>query len=116
MDARENLLRVVRFERPDYIPMTFHINDACWHHYPSEALQDLREGHSFLFPDFERKPDPYEPEYPDYARAGESYVDPWGCVWETPDSGIMGCVVKHPLESWDGLADYQPPDPNVTTH
>jgi uroporphyrinogen-III decarboxylase len=37
-------------------------------------------------------------------------------VWETPESGIMGCVVKHPLESWDALKDYEPPDPNVTTH
>jgi uroporphyrinogen decarboxylase len=116
MDARENLLRVVRFERPDYIPMTFHINDACWHHYPSEALQDLMESHPFLFPAFERKPDPYEPEYPEYARAGEPFVDPWGCVWETPDSGIMGCVVEHPLESWEAFKDFVPPDPGVTTH
>ena len=116
MDARENLLRVVRFERPDYIPMTFHINDACWHHYPSEVLQDLMESHPFLFPDFERKPDPYEPEYPEYARAGVPYIDPWGCVWKTPDSGIMGCVVEHPLVSWDAFEDYTPPDPDVTTH
>ena len=116
MDARDNLLRVVRFERPEYIPMTFHINDACWHHYPSDALQDLMESHPFLFPDFERKPDPYEPDYPEYARAGEPYVDPWGCVWQTPDSGIMGCVVKHPLDSWDAFETYTPPDPDATTH
>jgi len=116
MDARENLLRVVHFERPDYIPMTFHINDACWSYYPSDALQDLMESHPFLFPDFQRRPGPVVPDYPPYARAGEPYTDPWGCVWETPMSGLMGAVVKHPLESWDDLKSYCPPDPDQTTH
>ncbi|UCC89284.1 MAG: hypothetical protein JSV81_08235 [Anaerolineales bacterium] len=116
MDERENLLRVVRFERPEYIPMTFHINDACWHHYPPHALQDLMEGHPFLFPDFERSPEWAEPNYPAYARAGEPFVDPWGCVWETSDSGLMGVVTRHPLESWHDFENYSPPDPNKTTH
>jgi len=26
---KSNYLRAVLFERPDYIPMAFHINDAC---------------------------------------------------------------------------------------
>jgi uroporphyrinogen decarboxylase len=116
MDERENLLRVVRFERPEYIPMTFHINDACWHHYPSDALQDLMEGHPFLFPDFQRTPGPIQPDYPPYARASEPFVDPWGCVWETADSGLMGVVTMHPLQSWDDFENYCPPDPNETTH
>jgi hypothetical protein len=116
MDERENLLRVVRFEGPEYIPVTFHINDACWHHYPSDALQDLMEGHPFLFPDFQRSPDPIEPDYPPYARAGEPFVDPWGCVWETADSGLMGVVTAHALQSWDDFENYCPPDSNETTH
>lgn len=24
--------------------MTFHVNDACWHHYDQNALKDLIEG------------------------------------------------------------------------
>lgn len=34
----ENFTRAVRFEKPDYIPMTFSINNACWHHYSKDAL------------------------------------------------------------------------------
>ena len=30
---RENTLKAIRFERPDYIPMPFHIKGACWQHY-----------------------------------------------------------------------------------
>ena len=93
MDDRGNLLRTVRFERPEYIPMVFHINVSCWHHYPADALQDLMEAHPFLFPDFKRSTGPVEPDFPPFTRAGESFVDPWGCVWETLDSGIIGAVV-----------------------
>ena len=39
--ADERLLRAVRFERPDRIPVSMGINKACWHHYPQAALQDL---------------------------------------------------------------------------
>ena len=115
-ERRDNLLRTVRFERPDFVPMTFHINDACWHHYPRQALLDLMASHPMLFPDFDSDSYPIEPTYPPYARAGVPFVDPWGCVWETADSGIMGVVTRHPLASWDALDDYVPPDPNTTTH
>ncbi len=113
---RDNLLRTVRFEGPDYIPMTFHVNAACWHHYPHDALEDLMESHPVLFPDFERAREAVEPDYSPSVRAGQPFVDPWGCVWETTDDGITGVVTKHPLESWDDFDGYTPPDPNETTH
>jgi hypothetical protein len=56
------------------------------------------------------------PNYPPYNRAGGPFVDPWGCVWRTPRNGFMGIVTKHPLQSWNALADYRPPDPDKTTH
>ncbi|MEF2837760.1 MAG: hypothetical protein U0N82_08555 [Oscillospiraceae bacterium] len=81
--SRDNLLRAIRFEKPDYIPMTFHINAACWNHYDQNALLDLMEAHPFLFPDFQRPTVPMQMEYEDVARAGQSYVDDFGCKWET---------------------------------
>lgn len=116
MDRRENLLRTVRFERPTYIPMVFHINASCWSHYPAEALQDLMEAHPFLFPDFRRTDGEVKPVFPPFARAGEPFVDPWGCVWVTSESGIIGAVVKNPLESWDAFEGYVPPDADAMTH
>lgn len=44
VNHRENMLRAIRFEQPDHIPMSFHINAACWHHYDQSALQDLVNG------------------------------------------------------------------------
>jgi hypothetical protein len=115
-EQRDNLLRTVRFNHPDYIPMTFHINDACWEHYPREALLDLMEAHPFLFPDFDRATVPACPAYPPYASSAAPFTDPWGCVWETTMDGLMGVVTHHPLANWDDFAGYEAPDPQVTTH
>ncbi len=115
MNHRENMLRAVRFERPAYIPMSFHINPACWHAYPQHALQELMAEHPFLFPDFEPSSLPIVPQYGPNQRVGRPYTDDWGCVWETTDDGITGTVTRHPLADWADFERYLPPDPNVVS-
>ncbi len=106
LSERDNLLRVVRFETPEYIPMQFHINAACWHHYPPSALEELMAVHPLLFPKFETTPESIGPQYGPGQRADEPYKDEWGCVWETTDDGITGVVTEHPLKSWDDFEAY----------
>lgn len=110
MNPRENYLRAVRFENPDYIPMQYCINPACWQVYPQQ-LMELMEAHPFLFPGFKRPELPYKPFFHPIARKGQPFQDDWGCVWETTMDGITGTVTKHPLESWDSFAGYRAPDP-----
>jgi hypothetical protein len=112
MNHRENVLRAVRFERPEYIPMSFHINPACWHAYPQDALQELMASHPFLFPDFETSSVPSTPQYGPNQCAGQPYTDDWGCTWETTDDGITGTVTYHPLADWDDSERYLPPNPD----
>lgn len=114
MNQRENLLAAVRFERPDAIPMTFHINPACWQHYPQDALQALMAGHPLLFPDFVPAPGTVVPEFSVVQRAAEPYTDPWGCTWRTAEDGLTGTVTEHPLANWAAFEDYRPPDPDRT--
>ena len=38
--------------------------------------------------------------------------DDWGCVWQRTEKDNMGQVKVHPLQDWNGLKDYQPPDPD----
>lgn len=109
----ENTLRAIRFERPEHIPMIFWINPACWHHYPHEALLELMAEHPLLFPDFNTQ-NITLPEPAPWERTGRPYTDTWGCVWETTDDGITGSVTQHPLEEWDALQDFTPPDPSKT--
>lgn len=112
-DITENTLRAIRFERPEFIPMIFWINPACWHHYPHEALLELMAGHPLLFPDFNTQ-NISVPEPAPWERAGNPYTDTWGCVWETTDDGITGSVTQHPLSDWGALQSYAPPDPAQT--
>jgi len=70
-------------------------------------------GHPLLFPGFERQ-ETVTPHYLLNARRDEPFTDPWGCVWQTSDDGIVGSVHGHPLSDWDMLADYAPPDPEQT--
>jgi uroporphyrinogen decarboxylase len=108
---RENWLRAARFERPDTIPIRMDINNACWHHYPQDALQALMVEHRLLFPDYRARPLPIRPTYAPWRVAGAPYTDSWGCVWETLENGITGAIVRHALPTWDALDGYGAPDP-----
>ena len=110
-----NYNKAISFERPDYIPVSFVINKACWHHYPKEALWDLMEEHKHLFPNFKRPNADWMPEYSAVQRKDHPYTDAMGCVWATSDDGITGTVVKHPLEDWDNYKNgWKIADPNTT--
>ncbi|MHC4887831.1 MAG: uroporphyrinogen decarboxylase family protein [Planctomycetota bacterium] len=117
----QNTLKAIRFERPEYIPVVFWINPACWHHYRPEVLFDLMAEHPILFgfpqgripPEFNPK-NKQLPEIALWERAGVPYTDAWGCVWETTDDGITGTVIRHPLEDWKAFESFPPPDPAET--
>ncbi len=114
MTDKENLLRCIRFETPDHIPVSFQINPACWQHYDQEALKDLMESHRLLFPHYQRLAGKVTPAFLPNARADRPYTDPWGCVWMTADDGITGAVHGHPLPDWERFAQYRAPDPETS--
>ena len=115
VNARENLLRAVRFEGPETVPMQFHVNAACWQHYPQDALQELMASHPMLFPGFEGSAEPVVPDFACNARAESPYTDSWGCVWRTTDDGIVGTVTGHPLADWEAFDEFRAgaPDPSA---
>ena len=49
---RKNTLKALLFDKPDYIPVNFVINDSCWNAYPQEKLLELISEHRLLFPNF----------------------------------------------------------------
>lgn len=113
MNRRDIVLKAIRFERPDYIPMVFHVNPACWNHYDRHALQDAIDSHPLLFQDLNLTGEG-NPYYSPNAVKDKPYRDSWGCIWETAEDGITGTVTKHPLESWDDFTHFTPPSPDVS--
>lgn len=111
----DNRTKAARFERPDYIPMRFSINTACWNAYDNEALWDLMEEHKFLFPDFKRPAHGWKPTHALVALKDAPYTDPMGCTWVTTNDGITGTVHGHPLSDWSAYGTtWNIPDPEKT--
>ncbi len=112
---REAYLKAVRFETPDFVPMSYRINDACWRNYDPDTLLELMDRHPFLFPPEDRPADPSHPVFALVARRDEPYADDFGCVWRTLEDGITGTVVTHPLSDWARYPSYVMPDPAACT-
>jgi hypothetical protein len=77
-----NLLAAVRLEKPEYIPMDFHISGACCNHYPQDALLELIACYPVLFPDFDGSVDKVVPACP---------------LWEQVIKKICLKIVMRPL-------------------
>jgi hypothetical protein len=115
MNSRENYLRTVRFEHPEYIPMNFCVNGACWAEYGHEAVFELMESHPLLFPGCRRPEGEYKPVFHPVARRDEPFLDDFGCLWKTARDGLTGTVVEHPLAQWEAFGQWKAktPDPEL---
>lgn len=91
MDARDNALRIMRFDRPERVvteapalTLTYH---GCDH-----------EG--------------YESDRGDDHPVGSSWVDVWGTAWHKVLDGVMGLPEGNPLADVADLKGYRWPDPD----
>ena len=118
MKIRENYLRALLFQGPEYIPVVYSILPPNYFLTDPEELFYIRERHPALFPGFVR---PASTEAylermraalpPESADAGGRYVDDFGCVWTGAKGGFNGTVSGHPLADWDDFKNYRLPDP-----
>ena len=115
MTKKENYIRTVRFEKPDFIPMSYCISGAYFDACDQAALFDAMEAHPLLFPNFKRPALPFVPDYPPIARKDKPFTDDFGCVWETAVNGLTGTVKGHPLEDWSSFDSWTPPNPDICT-
>jgi uroporphyrinogen decarboxylase len=112
MTSRENYLRAVQFQHPEWIPCGVGFAPAVWQRY-REDLERIMLDHPRLFPDYQAGSACFYDEMPVVYRQGEYYRDNWGCLWYNAHAGLEGQVVESPLADWSRFADYQPPDPLV---
>ncbi len=88
MDPKENLLRAIKREGPDYLP---HQYEPTW----------VRLRYRGSFPD-------------DWADGRTVWQDNWGVGWQHNDDnwGATPFAVVHPLADLSKIVTYQPPDPD----
>lgn len=106
---RENTLRALEFGNPEWIPCRVLILPTHWASN-REKCEKLIKEHPRIFTNQNLQ---------DYGHLGErfrkGYIrDSWGCLWRNEIDGIAGIVVEHPIDEWEKLKDYTPPDPLAT--
>lgn len=111
MKARENYIRTVTFQNPEWIPVHFVINKSCYFTYDQNFLFDEMEKHKLLFPNFQRPQGKYVPELSGVNKTGARFYDGFGCGWETTMDGITGTVVESPLQDISKADEFPFPDP-----
>lgn len=109
MSHRENWLRAIEFRGPEWIPCGVNFAPITWKTY-GKRLEDVVLAHPRLFPGHQAGSACFFEEMPVVYREGETFRDNWGCVWRNIQEGLEGMVVEHPLEDWDALETYRPPD------
>ena len=99
MERKEIVRRAIEFETPPRLPFFL---GSFW----SDKLTDTIQG----FPndvcdcwEMDRQENGWFFDNPG--------LDDWGCLWKRTEINNMGQVVGHPLDDWNRLASYSPPDP-----
>ena len=120
LSARENTLRAILFQTPEYIPVTYKINPSYYFANDVEAVLDFQERHPLLFPDFVRVErevflENLRNSLHPVMRKDQPFVDDFGCTWETSMEGMTGLVTHHPLAELENFSNYRFPDPQVCT-
>ena len=105
----QNYLKAAYFLNPDWIPCHVNTMPATWRKYGDSMAQVFRECPR-LFPHGAEAPDESSLMYERRLAEGR-LTDNWGCVWENISAGLVGQVVESPLEDWDNMRNWSPPDP-----
>ena len=107
MTQRENRLRTIRFEHPEYIPVSFWPCEAVFTSYDPHAVEELLESHPIIAGKHMMRWDLVKQKAEgDYKRR---FFDEFGVEWEESIQGIRGAVCTHPLADFSKIKDYRLP-------
>ena len=113
MTSRERVLRAIKSEGPDRVPVIHGQTPGALLKYGNELLELLRK-HPNEFYDVDGIVKIPEREEEFYGPDGGFYkeqTDEWGVVWAFCEEGLVGQVIKTPIEEWGDSRRHQFPRP-----
>ena len=108
MTHRENMLRAIRFERPDHIPVIFSVNPSVYYHYDADAIIELLESHPLIAGKGAVNYGLIE-QRKNGIGMKDIQTDAFGVKWDGMIDGIRGVVQSHPLEDFSRIREYTLP-------
>jgi len=110
ISKRENVLRTINFNYPEYIPSYISVFWPLWNIY-REQLEEIALRYKDFFGNFKPGTIKYDKRR-EIIYIDEYRSDAFGCVWHYTIKGYEGQVVKHPLSNWKAFEKYEFPDPD----
>jgi hypothetical protein len=109
MTHRENFIRTITFNHPQWLHYDIAINPAMWAVY-KEELEEVVLRHPAVFRGFQKGSVDYNNMSFSTEALDDNFVtDAWGCRWHYPLRYMDGVVVGHPLEDIAKLDSFIPP-------
>ena len=110
MTNRENYLRTINFNYPQWIPVSIGINFLSMIEHKQDMESVLTKFPEF-FPGFKAGT-------VNYSQYGDGSIDivendTWGYKWHYRMVGIEGCVIDPPIDDWSKFDTYQAPDSDI---
>lgn len=110
MGMHEDRIKSLRFEKPEFIPVSVGILPAGWMHY-REALEEVAARHPLLFGDRSQAAKDYDQVGGRYV-AGQ-FVDAWGCVYSNVRHGMDGIITGHPAPTREDVHALTMPEEDI---
>lgn len=110
MGPEEDQWKAMRFEHPEYIPVSVSLLPAAWMRH-REALEEIVLRHPIVFGDYQKGSRDFDAVSGTYAE-GE-HVDEWGCVWTNIAAGREAFVTGHPLPRREMVRRFRAPAPGA---
>ena len=109
MTYRENFIRTITFNNPQWLHYDIHINPAMWAVYKGE-LEKIVLKYPAVFRGYTKGSVDYDNMSFSAETLDDNFVkDVWGCKWHYPLRYMDGVVVGHPLEDISRLDSFVPP-------
>ncbi len=104
-----NFLKTLYFDTPEWTPYVVSLMPATWMKY-REDLEEVVLAHPRTFPGYIKGSKDFDEITNPLYEYGQ-HTDCWGIVWDNIEQGLDSIPIVHPLEDWDALESYTPPDP-----
>lgn len=110
-DSRERVIRAIKFEKVDRIPIIHSFLFSAILKHKEKFIELLKKyPNDFGTSDYKIVT---EEDLKPWDRKG-IYTDEWGCVWRNEQTGMLGQVIEHPLDTLDKLRAYKFPERSNT--
>ena len=107
MEIREDRIKAIKYDRPEYIPVSVFLLPRTWMKY-REKLEEIVLRHPIMFPGYEKGSRDFDEVEGKYALG--KHTDAWGCAANNIVRGLDSIVTTHPVPTREAFHQLKVPE------